>query len=56
MPTVQLSASETLKRFGVSKAITNFPSNLTAEEESNVKTVLEYMEVAPITVLPKLSR
>ena len=40
-----LSESETTKRFGVSKDIKNFPSNLTKEEERNIKTVLNYMDV-----------
>ena len=42
---LKLSAEETKARFGVAKAIENFPSSLTPEEEANVKTVLEYMEV-----------
>ncbi|KAI9661184.1 MAG: hypothetical protein M1821_009511 [Bathelium mastoideum] len=41
-----LSEAETVKRFGVSKEIKNFPSDLTAEEERNVKTVLGYMDIA----------
>ncbi|KAL4246235.1 NTF2-like domain superfamily protein [Abortiporus biennis] len=46
MPSIQLSEKETLARFGVLKAISNFPSNLTEQEEKNVKTVLAYMEIA----------
>ena len=45
MAPIKLSAEETKRRFGVSKIVANFPSSLTAEEEANVKTVLEYMEV-----------
>ncbi|KAI9699523.1 MAG: hypothetical protein M1820_007154 [Bogoriella megaspora] len=46
MAPTKLSEEQTQQRFGVSKAISNFPSNLTAEEERNVKTVLQYMEIA----------
>ena len=42
---IKLSADETAKRFGVRKAIVNFPAGLTAQEEANIKVVLEYMEV-----------
>ena len=45
MPSIKLSADETAKRFGVAKAIDNFPTSLTSQEEKNVKTVLKYMEV-----------
>ncbi len=44
-----LTPEETSQRFGVSKAIDNFPSRLTAQEEANVKVVLEYMEVCVST-------
>ena len=40
-----LSEADTAKRFGVSKEVKNFPSNLTEEEERNVRTVLGYMDV-----------
>lgn len=46
MPIVKLTAEETQARFGVAKAIEHFPSHLTAQEEANVKVVLEYMEIA----------
>jgi len=46
MPTVSLTADETAKRFGVHKAVSNFPTSLTREEEANVRVVLEYMEIA----------
>ncbi|TFY75726.1 hypothetical protein EWM64_g8284 [Hericium alpestre] len=46
MPSISLTASDTAKRFGVSKEIENLPSKLTPEEEQNVKIVLEYMEIA----------
>jgi len=45
MAPTSLSAEDTQKRFGVSKAIKAFPQNLTEHEEANVKTVLGYMEV-----------
>lgn len=45
MPSISLTTEQTAQRFGVRKAISNFPSNLTAQEEANVKVVLEYMEV-----------
>lgn len=45
MPSVKLSSEQTAARFGVHKAIDTFPASLTAQEEANVKTVLEYMEV-----------
>ena len=45
MPSIKLTVDETKARFGVAKAIDNFPSTLTKEEERNVKTVLKYMEV-----------
>ena len=45
MSPIKLSAEQTKERFGVAKAIENFPSNLTPQEEKNVKVVLEYMEV-----------
>ncbi|KAA1476533.1 NTF2-like protein [Dentipellis sp. KUC8613] len=45
MPT-SLTADETAARFGVSKAIAHFPSNLSPQEEKNVRLVLEYMEIA----------
>ncbi|KAJ3489836.1 hypothetical protein NLI96_g1859 [Meripilus lineatus] len=46
MPIIKLQEQETLARFGISKAIDNFPANLTSQEEKNVKTVLEYMDIA----------
>ncbi|KAI0343418.1 hypothetical protein BDW22DRAFT_1344461 [Trametopsis cervina] len=46
MPSTKLSAEDTQKRFGVHKAIDNFPSTLTKQEEANVRVVLEYMEIA----------
>ncbi|KAF7798965.1 hypothetical protein EIP86_010194 [Pleurotus ostreatoroseus] len=46
MPSIKLTVDETKARFGVAKAIDNFPSTLTKEEERNVKTVLQYMEIA----------
>lgn len=46
MPSIKLTAEETKRRFGVSKAIDNFPSSLTKQEEANVKVVLEYMDVS----------
>ena len=45
MTIVTLTADQTKQRFGVAKAIENFPSNLTPQEEANVRVVLEYMEV-----------
>lgn len=45
MAPISLTAEDTQKRFGVSKAIKAFPQNLTEQEEANVKTVLAYMEV-----------
>ena len=45
---ISLSKEETAARFGVEKAIEHFPSNLTAEEEKYVKTVLQYMDVGTI--------
>ena len=45
MPSTKLTAEQTAKRFGVHRAIDNFPSSLTPTEEANVKIVLEYMEV-----------
>ncbi len=48
MPSIKLTAEETKTRFGVAKAIGSFPSSLTKEEEANVKTVLQYMEVCGI--------
>ncbi|KAI0698235.1 hypothetical protein BC835DRAFT_1269205 [Cytidiella melzeri] len=46
MPCIKLTAADTEKRFGVHKQIDNFPSQLTKQEEANVKVVLEYMEIA----------
>ena len=43
---ISLSKEETATRFGVEKAIEHFPSNITAEEEKYVKTVLQYMDVS----------
>ncbi|KAK7691381.1 hypothetical protein QCA50_004780 [Cerrena zonata] len=43
---IKLSADETKNRFGVSIAIENFPSEITAVEAKNVQTVLSYMEIA----------
>ena len=48
MGITSLSEADTAKRFGVSKQIKNFPSNLTEEEERNVKTVISYMDVCLI--------
>ena len=45
MSITKLSAEDTKKRFGVSKPIEHFPLSLTEQEEKNVRTVLEYMEV-----------
>ena len=45
MPSIKLTAEQTAQRFGVHKAIEHFPADLTAQEEANVKVVLEYMEV-----------
>ncbi|TCD66233.1 hypothetical protein EIP91_001636 [Steccherinum ochraceum] len=46
MPSTKLTPEQTAARFGVHKAIDNFPSKLTPQEEANVKVVLEYMEIA----------
>lgn len=46
-----LSASETQQRFGVSKEIAVFPTNLTKQEEENVRVVLEYMDVRFLPLL-----
>lgn len=50
MPSTKLTKEQTAKRFGVCKAIDNFPSDLTAQEEANVKVVLKYMEVCHFAV------
>ncbi|EKM53524.1 uncharacterized protein PHACADRAFT_186179 [Phanerochaete carnosa HHB-10118-sp] len=46
MPAIKLTAEQTKERFGVAKAIENFPANLTSQEEKHVRVVLEYMEIA----------
>lgn len=40
MPIGKLTAEQTKDRFGVAKAIENFPSSLTLQEEANVRVVL----------------
>ncbi len=45
MSIIKLQEKYILARFGIAKAIDNFPANLTDQEEGNVKIVLEYMEV-----------
>jgi hypothetical protein len=46
--TISLSEDETKQRFGVSKEIKRFPQTLTEQEEKNVKTVLNYMDVSSL--------
>lgn len=55
MPIIKLQEKDTLARFGVSKAIENFPSKLTEQEEGNVRIVLQYMEVRVYLIKETLS-
>ncbi|KAI0073587.1 hypothetical protein K474DRAFT_1603134 [Panus rudis PR-1116 ss-1] len=46
MTVVKYSAEEAKRHFGFEVPIDNLPPNLTSSEQKNIKTVLEYMEIA----------